>query len=146
MSQQEFVVSGCSSKRYAFPQPGAASRGHSSMYTATFWEGSVNHARLCKSKLVSVLPPDVVFLCCCPVWSANACCLLRAPAVSFRGSPRGCGSSVEPRSSSALTCRLNTRALVGGRRVTTSSCGSGNLSPVSLGKSREDLGGQHLFV
>lgn len=78
--------------------------------TAVFWEGSANRARLCESELGLVLPPDMAFLCHCPTWSANACCLPRAPSLSFRGSLR----DAEPCSSSVLTCRVNARALVGG--------------------------------
>lgn len=86
-----------------FPQPGAASRGHSSMYSRVLGREG-NHARLCESELGSVLSPDAALLYHCPAWSANACCLLRALSLSFRGSLRGCGSSAEPRSPAAPPC------------------------------------------
>ena len=54
-----------------------------------------------ESELGSVLPLDMAFHCRCPTWSANACCLMKAPSLSLRGSPRGGGSSAEPLNSSA---------------------------------------------
>lgn len=76
--------------------PAAGSSELRTLFDEWLCSGSANHARFCKSELGSVLLPDVVFFCHCPTWSANACCLLRARSLSFRGSLRGCGSSAEP--------------------------------------------------
>lgn len=77
MSQQEFVASACSSRRGAFPQPGAASPGHSPKCSCVLGR---------EQRSPWVLPAGMgfgaatrlVFLSCCPMHSADTYWILRA--------------------------------------------------------------------